>query len=92
MLLSACLIVRNEAKWLGGCLQSIAGVADEIVVVDTGSTDDTGALVVGRLGARANVTEGEMVEVAVDTRSLHFFDPDTGLGIYDQVNEKGATT
>jgi hypothetical protein len=38
------------------------------------------------------VEEGANVEVAVDTRSLHFFDPDTGLGIYEQGNEKGATT
>ena len=28
-------------------------------------------------------SEGETVEVAVDTRALHFFDIDTGLGIYD---------
>ena len=28
-------------------------------------------------------SEGETAEVAVDTRSLHFFDPETGLGIYD---------
>jgi multiple sugar transport system ATP-binding protein len=49
-----------------------------------------GALFVGRFGARANITEGEPVEVAVDTSALHFFDPGTGLGIYDQV-EGGAT-
>jgi len=57
-----------------------------------GGLETSGALLVGRLGARAHVTEGEMVEVAVDTRSLHFFDPETGLGIYDEMNEKGATT
>ena len=27
--------------------------------------------------------EGETIEVAVDTRALHFFDVETGLGIYD---------
>lgn len=40
-LVSACLIVRNEGANLGRCLSSIAGLADEIVVIDTGSTDDT---------------------------------------------------
>ena len=38
---SAALIVRNEARHLGACLASIAGLVDEIVVVDTGSTDDS---------------------------------------------------
>jgi hypothetical protein len=38
------------------------------------------------------VQEGTNVEVVVDTRALHFFDPDTGLGIYEQGNEKGAST
>src|SRR5579862_7711182 len=33
---------------------------------------------------------GSPVEVAVDTRALHFFDPDTGLGIYDGTSTKGA--
>jgi hypothetical protein len=37
------------------------------------------------------VAEGEPVEVAVDTSALHFFDPDTGLGIYEQQQEGGAT-
>jgi multiple sugar transport system ATP-binding protein len=41
------------------------------------------AIIVGRFGARSQVKEGETVEAAVDTRALHFFDPETGLGIYD---------
>ena len=40
-LLSAALIVRDEARCIGDCLTSIAGVVDEIVVVDTGSSDET---------------------------------------------------
>jgi tetratricopeptide (TPR) repeat protein len=39
--LSVCLIVRDEERFLGNCLDSVAPVADEIVVVDTGSTDRT---------------------------------------------------
>ncbi len=49
--LTVCLIVRNEAERLPGCLDSVEGVADEIVVCDTGSTDDTVALARAR-GAR----------------------------------------
>jgi len=39
--LSLCMIVRDEAAMLGECLESAAGLADEIVVVDTGSEDGT---------------------------------------------------
>lgn len=39
--LSLCLIAKNEARFLRKCLQSVAGIVDEIVVVDTGSTDGT---------------------------------------------------
>jgi multiple sugar transport system ATP-binding protein len=49
-----------------------------------------GATMVGRFGARSRVREGEQVQIAVDTRSLHFFDPETGLGIYDDQATKGA--
>jgi multiple sugar transport system ATP-binding protein len=44
---------------------------------------------IGRFGARSGVQEGEEAEVAVDTRSLHFFDPETGLGIYNEAAKKG---
>jgi len=39
--LSIILIVRNEAHCLATCLDSVRAIADEIVVVDTGSTDTT---------------------------------------------------
>ena len=39
--LSLALIVKNEARCLARCLHSVQGVASEIVVVDTGSTDET---------------------------------------------------
>ena len=35
------MIVKNEERFLGGCLDSIKDVADQIIVVDTGSTDKT---------------------------------------------------
>ena len=38
---SACMIVKNEEELLGDCLQSIRDWVDEIIVVDTGSTDKT---------------------------------------------------
>jgi multiple sugar transport system ATP-binding protein len=52
--------------------------------------DREGSLMVGRFGARSRVKEGEPTEVAVDTRALHFFDPETGVGIYDEDTTKGA--
>lgn len=39
--LSLCMIVKNEERWLDACLRSVEGLADEIVIVDTGSTDRT---------------------------------------------------
>ncbi len=38
---SACMIVKDEEKMLPGCLDSIRDWVDEIIIVDTGSTDRT---------------------------------------------------
>lgn len=42
--ISLAMIVRNEAEGLERCLLSVAAGVDEIVIVDTGSTDDTMAI------------------------------------------------
>lgn len=42
--ISLCIIVRDEETMLPACLASVAGVVDEIVLVDTGSRDGTLAL------------------------------------------------
>ena len=41
MTLSVCFLVKNKAQRLEHSLGSIKGFADEIIVVDTGSTDST---------------------------------------------------
>jgi multiple sugar transport system ATP-binding protein len=40
------------------------------------------ATMLARLNPRTAVRKGETVELVVDTARLHFFDPDTGAGIY----------
>ncbi len=41
MKISACLIVKNEEKYLDRCLKSIYNHVDEIIITDTGSADRT---------------------------------------------------
>jgi multiple sugar transport system ATP-binding protein len=48
------------------------------------------AVIVGRFGARSRVNKGDAIRAVVDTRALHFFDPQTGLGIYEEPPGKGA--
>jgi glycosyltransferase involved in cell wall biosynthesis len=52
--ISVFIIARNESERLGRTLQAIAGLVDDLVVIDSGSTDDTVA-VAERAGARVIV-------------------------------------
>lgn len=49
--LTVALVVRDEARMLGGFLEAARGLWDELLAVDTGSTDDTRALLLAS-GAR----------------------------------------
>lgn len=39
--ISLCMIVKNEEKYIKQCLSSVASIVNEIIIVDTGSTDNT---------------------------------------------------
>lgn len=39
--ISLCMIIRNEKKWLENCLNSIKDLVDEIIIIDTGSIDNS---------------------------------------------------
>ncbi len=43
--ISLCMIVRNEEDTIARCLDSVKGIPDEIVIIDTGSTDRTKEIV-----------------------------------------------
>jgi multiple sugar transport system ATP-binding protein len=66
-------------------------VGDESTV--EARAEDTHTTLVGRFAPRSQVRVGDVMEVAVDTRSLHFFDPESGIAIYkEQDSTKGAGT
>jgi tetratricopeptide (TPR) repeat protein len=49
--ISLCMIVKDEERFLADALRSVAGVVDELCIVDTGSTDAT-VEIARRFGAR----------------------------------------
>jgi multiple sugar transport system ATP-binding protein len=55
------------------------------------ASDAGEARIVASFGPRSRVREDQNAEVAVDTRNLHFFDPETSLGIYagDEAEQGG---
>jgi multiple sugar transport system ATP-binding protein len=71
-------------------LQKDAGGGDGGLGTPTQEEGGGRTIMVGRFGARSKAGKGEKVRVAVDTRALHFFDPGTGLGIYDGTEREGA--
>ena len=67
--LSACIIVKNEAARLRDAIESVAPICDEIIVVDTGSMDNT-RVVAKKAGARVFDFEWNDDFAAARNRSL----------------------
>jgi multiple sugar transport system ATP-binding protein len=59
--------------------------------IDKEAGEEGKTTLVGRVGARSKLNIGDKAELVVDTGALHFFDPDTGAGIYDEEPTKGAS-
>lgn len=90
-MISACFITKNEEKWLGDCLEHLRGFVDEVVVLDTGSTDRTIEIAKG-LGARVFEASWPGSFSAARNMSLQYarhpwilrIDPDERISIEDQ--------
>jgi multiple sugar transport system ATP-binding protein len=63
--------------------EDVRELAEDVGAEAVEALEKREATIVGRFSPRSRVKVGDAVEIAVDTRTLHFFDPDTGLGIYD---------
>ena len=50
--ISLCMIVKNEEDWIAGAVESVRSIVNEVIIVDTGSTDSTPDRI-RALGARA---------------------------------------
>jgi multiple sugar transport system ATP-binding protein len=66
-------------------------VGQETSVQVAAAEDENETVMVGRFGPRSRVKNGDVVDVAVETGALHFFDLETGLGIYSQPERQAAT-
>lgn len=100
--LAVVMIVKNEAEWLPRCLDSVRSIADEIVIGDTGSTDNSKEMAAGS-GARVidvpwndDFAEARNAVVAVATSDwlLHMdadetLDEDGARAIRDRVDADG---
>ncbi len=99
MLLSAAIIVRDEADFIDACLASLDGLVDEVVVVDTGSVDDTIAIADGH-GARVAHEPWQNDFARCRNRSLDlasgdwilYIDADERVRAGDHASARGALT
>ena len=62
-------------------LAEIESIADLPRDTAVGLDPEAGAMIVGRFSPHSEVREGAAIDAVVDTGELHFFDPETGLGI-----------
>jgi multiple sugar transport system ATP-binding protein len=84
------VMVHLEVDAPPAVTEDVRELAEDMDAVAIQSLDDDAdkTTFVGRFNARSRVREGEVAEVTIDTRTLHFFDPGTGLGIYDTTRPK----
>ncbi|MDQ3424626.1 MAG: ATP-binding cassette domain-containing protein [Actinomycetota bacterium] len=59
-------------------------VGQESAVQAAAAEGSNETVMVGRFGPRSRIKNGDVVDVAVETGALHFFDMETGLGVYSQ--------
>jgi glycine/D-amino acid oxidase-like deaminating enzyme len=84
--------VRAQARALRPLIAPTVPLVRELAR-DAGAeveASDGPATVVARLDPKSKIREGETTEVAVDTSAVGFFDPETGVAIYDSTEGKGA--
>jgi multiple sugar transport system ATP-binding protein len=60
-----------------------AAVGEDAIEARQVAAETAGGLFVARVNRATRAAEGRRIELAVDTDRLHFFDPATGAGIYD---------
>jgi multiple sugar transport system ATP-binding protein len=65
-------------------------VGQESAVKTAVAEGENETVMVGRFGPRSRISSGETIDVAVETGALHFFDLETGLGIYGQETSNDA--
>lgn len=94
--LSLALIVKNESDTLGHCLASVQGLADQVVVVDTGSQDGTPDLA-RTWGPRFTVSTGAMISpqperqpFPLHQRLILILDADEAVDARDHAVIRGA--
>jgi multiple sugar transport system ATP-binding protein len=68
-----------------------AAVGEDVAELEAGARTGTTTMV-ARFDANTAANEGDRVEVAVDTRHLHWFDPDSGQSIWTQPRPDVAVT
>ena len=67
-------------------------VGQESAVKTAAAESEHETVMVGRFGPRSRIKNGDVVDIAVETGALHFFDLDSGLGIYGNTDNGRAAT
>jgi multiple sugar transport system ATP-binding protein len=67
-------------------------VGQESAVKTAAAESEHETVMVGRFGPRSRIKSGDVVDIAVETGALHFFDLDSGLGIYGNTDNGRAAT